>query len=93
MSKYLKNFFNDLYPSFLVKNLYEDDQNKNGKIVKTINESLINLRNSINGKEIPKNENRKKLSILLTKSLTLVSNKNVKVSKYYLPNKCSKDYQ
>ena len=93
MSKYLKNFFNDLYPSFLVKNLYEDDQNKNGKIVKTINESLINLRNSINGKEIPKNENRKKLSILLTKSLTLVSNKNVKVPKYYLPNKCSKDYQ
>ena len=93
MSKYLKNFFNYLYPSFLVKTLYEDDQNKNGKIVKTINESLINLINSINIKEIPKNENRKKLSILLTKFLTLINNKNVKVSKYYLPNKCSKDYQ
>ena len=60
MSKHLMNFFNYHYPSFLVKDLYEDNQNKNNKIVKNINESLINLRNSINSKEIPEKENTKK---------------------------------
>ena len=54
-------FFNYPYPSFLVKDLYEGNQNKNDKIVKNINESLINLRNSINSKEIPENKNLKKV--------------------------------
>ena len=53
-------FFNYQYPSFLVKNLYGDNQNKNDKIIKNINESLINLRNSINNKEISQDENLKK---------------------------------
>ena len=34
---------------------------KNEKIVKNINESLINLRDSINSKETPQNENLKKM--------------------------------
>ena len=54
-------FFNYPYPSFLVKDLYEGNQNKNDKIVKNINEPLINLRNSINSKEIPENNNFKKV--------------------------------
>ena len=54
-------FFNYPYPSFLVKDLYEGNQNKNDKIVKNINEPLINLRNSINSKEIPENKNLKKV--------------------------------
>ena len=54
-------FFSYQYPSFLVKDLYEDNQNKNNKIVKNINESFINLRNSINSKEIPENKNLKKV--------------------------------
>ena len=53
-------FFNYHYPSFLVKDLYEDNQNKNDEIVKNINESLVNLRNSMNSKEIPENENPEK---------------------------------
>ena len=48
--------FRYCYPSFLVKYLYEHNQNKNEKIVKNVNESLINLRNYINGKEISENE-------------------------------------
>ena len=47
------------FETFLVKDLYKDNQ-KNDKIVKNINESLINLRNSINGKNIPERENPKK---------------------------------
>ena len=54
-------FLNYNYPSFLVKYLYEDNQNKNEKIVKNFNESLINLRNFINSIEIPENENPKKI--------------------------------
>ena len=76
-------FFNYHYPSFLVKDLYEDNQNKNDEIVKNINESLVNLRNSMNSKEIPENENpERKRSILLTKFLTLLNNKMVKELKY-----------
>ena len=58
--KISNEFFNYHYPSFLVKDLYEDNQKKNHKIVKNISGSLINLRNSINSKEIPENENPKK---------------------------------
>ena len=36
-----KKTFNYSSPSFLVKDLYEDNQNKNDKIVKSINESLV----------------------------------------------------
>ena len=60
MSKYFINFFNFHYLSFLGRDLYEDNQIKNEKLVKNINESLINLRNSIISKEIPENENPKK---------------------------------
>ena len=54
-------FFNYHYPSFLVKDLNEENKNKNNKIFKNINESLINLRNSINSKESPENKNLKKI--------------------------------
>ena len=53
MNKYLENIFNHQSPSFLVKYLYEDKQNKNDIIVEYLNESLTDLRNSINSKEIP----------------------------------------
>ena len=59
--KIFHEFWNLHYPPFLVKDLYKDNQ-KNDKIVKNINESLINLRNSINGKNIPERENPKKNS-------------------------------
>ena len=61
-----KQTFNEYFeyqpPSVLVKDLYEDNQNKNDMIVNYHNESLIDLRNSINSKDIPKNENPKKSS-------------------------------
>ena len=53
----------------MVKYLYEGNQNKIDKIVKNINESLINLRNSINSKEIPENENPKKIVNIVEKIL------------------------
>ena len=62
-------FFNYQNPSFLVKDLYEDIQNKNDKVVKNINESLINIINSINRKEVPENENLKKIVRIVEKIL------------------------
>ena len=57
-------------PNFLWKIIrYEDNQNKNDNVVENINESLINLRNYINSKEIPEREKKKKQSILLKKIL------------------------
>ena len=47
----IHEFFNNRYPLFLVKGLYEDNQNKNEKLAKNVNESLINLRKSINSKK------------------------------------------
>ena len=50
-----RGYFNDQSPSFLVKDLYEVNKNKNYIIVKYLNASLINSRNSVNSKEIPEN--------------------------------------
>ena len=54
-------FFNYHYPSFLVKDLYEDNENKNDKVLKNIKESLINLRNSNNSKTNSETENQKQI--------------------------------
>ena len=56
-----KEYFGYESPSFLVKDLYENNKNKNDMIVKYLHESLIDLRNNINIK-IPENENPKKNS-------------------------------
>ena len=80
-----KNYqiFNELFnyhgPSFLVRDLHEDNQNKNDKIVKNINESLINLRNSINSKETPENENPKKIGNIVEKILEQQKCKGIKI--------------
>ena len=57
-----------------------------------INE-LIKLMEDINIKEIPKNEDPKKVVNILEKSLILMKNKKVKELKYQLLDKCFKDYQ
>ena len=63
---------------FLIKVLYEDNQNKKDKIVKNINESLINLRSSINSKEIPETENLKKIVNIVEKIMDFNKQKKVK---------------
>ena len=50
---------------------------RNDKIVKN-NQSSINLRNCVNGKEIPENENPKKTVNIVEKILDLINNKKVK---------------
>ena len=46
---------------FLVKDLTITKQNKNEKLVNNISNGLIDLRNDINRKEIPENENPEKV--------------------------------
>ena len=82
MSKSLGNFFNYQYLSFLVKSLSRKNQNKTVIAVKYLNESLIDLRNSINSEEIPENENPKKVVTIVEKSSTLINNKEVKKLKF-----------
>ena len=43
---------------------------------------MINLRNSINGKKIPENQNPKKVADVVKKSSTSINNKKVKELKY-----------
>ena len=62
-------FFNYQSPSFLVKDLYEGYQNKDETAITYLNESLINLRNSINSKKIVQNKNPKKIVIYVAKIL------------------------
>ena len=69
MSKFFRGYFNYQSPSFLVKDLYKFNQNKNDTIVKYLNESLIDLGNSINSKNIPENENLKKVVNIVDKIL------------------------
>ena len=53
-------YFNYESPSFLVRDLYEHNQNITYINVKYLSESLIHLKNSISSQEIPKNENQEK---------------------------------
>ena len=54
-------------------------QVKNDQIINNINDRLIDLRNAINRKEIPANENPKKIVNIIEKFSTLIiSNKQVK---------------
>ena len=63
-----REYFNYQSPLFLVKDLFDNNQNKTGMIVKYLNEPLIDLRepltdlrNSINSRAIPENENPEKV--------------------------------
>ena len=64
--------------SFFVKDLISANQNKNEKLVNSINNGLIDLRNNINRKEIPENESPKKVVNIFEKCSTLINNKKVK---------------
>ena len=55
------NINEQIFNEFFKWNLYEKNQNSNEKIVKNINESLINSKNFINIKEIPEIENPKNI--------------------------------
>ena len=61
------NYFKYPNPSCLVKDLIIAKQNE--KLVNNINNGLIDLRNSIIRKEIPKNENPKKIADIVEKIL------------------------
>ena len=67
--KYLIPILKYHTPSFLVKNLYKVNQNKNEKIENQINDSLIQLKNSVIRKEIQENENANKVINILEKIL------------------------
>ena len=54
------------------------NQTKNEQLVNNISDELINLRNSVNRKEIPENENSNKIVDIVEKSLTLISKKKGK---------------
>ena len=47
----IQRIFNYQSPSFLVKDLYESNQNKKEATVKYLNESLIDLKNFFNSKK------------------------------------------
>ena len=61
-------FFYQTLP-YLAKCLYDSDKIKNDEIIKHIYNGLIELRNSINSKKIPQNENLKKVVIIVEKIL------------------------
>ena len=63
------SYFNYQNPSLLVKDLTSAKQNKNEKLINNINNELIDLRNDINRKEIPENEDPKKVTNIVEKIL------------------------
>ena len=58
--KIFRDYFLYQTASYLTKVLYDSGEIKNDKIIKNINNGLTELKNSINSKEIPENENPKK---------------------------------
>ena len=51
----------------MAQELYNENQNKNDKIVKNINDSLIKLKKDINRKNVPENENSSKIVDIIEK--------------------------
>ena len=76
-----RNYFKYQNPSNLVKDLFKANKNKNEKIRYLIIIELIKLMEDINIKEIPENENPKKLVNIVENSLILINKKKVQVSK------------
>ena len=56
-------------PSFLAKDLIRATQAKNEQLVNNVNDGLIDIRNAIIRKEIPENENPKKVVNIVEKIL------------------------
>ena len=68
-NRIFKEYFYYQDPSSLTKDLYEDNQIKNDRILSHLNESLIDFKKSVNGKEIPKNGNPNKIIDIVQKIL------------------------
>ena len=77
-----KEYFHYQTPSILKKNLCEAYQIKKEIIVKHLNKSFIDLRNTANSKEIPANENPNQIINFQKKSSTSANNKKIEDSKY-----------
>ena len=65
-------------------------QAKNDQRSNQVNDALIVLKNAVNKKTIPGNENPDKLIDFVEKTQTLINNRKVI---YQILNKCFKDYQ
>ena len=63
------NYLKYQNPSLLVKDLVSAKQNKNEKLENKVNNGLIHLRNNINRKEIPENENPQEVADIVEKIL------------------------
>ena len=87
MKRYLETIFKYQIPSFLVKDLLKADNNKNDKIEYLIIHELIKFMKDINIREIPENENLKKVVNIFVKILNFKEQQKDKGIKILTPNK------
>ena len=85
--KIFRDYFLFQSRSYLTKVLYDSGKIKNDKIVKNINNGLIELRNSINSKEMPENENPKKVVNIVEKIINFNEKQKGKGLKILTPKK------
>ena len=57
----LNKYFKHQNPTFLLKDLHKANKSKDEKIVNHVNDALIDLRNTVNRKELPENKNPDKV--------------------------------
>ena len=72
-------------PWFLLKDLISAKQSKNKKLINNINNGSIDLKNNINRKEVPGNENLKKVADIVEKILEFNKQQKGKESKILTP--------
>ena len=65
--KYLRIILGIIIHSFLVKHLFKANQAKTEEIINQVNDALIDLKDAVNRKECPKNENPGKLIDIVQK--------------------------
>ena len=79
------NYLKYRNPWFLLKDLISAKQSKNKKLVNNINNGSIDLKNNINRKEVPGNENLKKVADIVEKILEFNKQQKGKESKILTP--------
>ena len=83
--KIFRDYFWYQTPSFLVKHLYEVDQDKNEETVDLANDELIELKNSAIRKDIPENENQNKIINIVEKLIDFNEYKKGRSFKIWTP--------
>ena len=86
-------YFEYQNPTILLKSLLNPNETKNKKLVKHVNNALINLRHAVNKEKIPNNEHSDKVINIVEEILNFNKQQKWKGPKILTPKNIYKHYK